>query len=241
MKFIRFFICFLILSSCKKENPSITFSEINILKENTTRVEINIPKATGNSEASKAINATLNHFVYQALHVDASEEKKETLRESILSFNEAFANFNALISSELRSELPTWEALIDGEVLYTNENVACIVMNSSINTGAANNNMVLKFFNFNPKTGNVLSTKDLVHNMNEFTPLVKRYYEKEIGSTFNDATSLLNENVFKLPETLGFSDEGIIIFYDNFDLGGFEKEIIEFTIPYEVANDYLKI
>jgi len=241
LKFLRLLVILLIVSSCKKESASITFSEVNILKESKTTIEINMPKAIGKPKAVNNINATLNDFVFQVLHVDASEEKKETIEESILAFNQAFANFNSLINSELRGQLPNWEALIDGEVIYTNENIACVVMNSSINTGAANSSMILRFYNFSPKTGAILNTSDLVNHVEDFTLLVKRYYEKEINSSFNEATTLLSENVFKLPENLGFSDEGVILFYDNFNIGGFEKEIVEFTIPYEVANDYLKI
>ena len=114
-------------------------------------------------------------------------------------------------------------------------------MNSSINTGAANSNLILRFFNFDAKTGNLLTTKNLVNDIEGFTSLVEKYYNKEVNSTFIEADNLLNNNQFKLPETLGFSEEGVIILYDNFKVGAFEKEIIEFTIPYQVADNYLKI
>jgi len=45
---------------------------------------------------------------------------------------------------------------------------------------------------------------------------------------------------FKLPKTIGFNEEGIIIFYNNFEFGALSKEPVEFTIPYVVANSYLK-
>ena len=112
-------------------------------------------------------------------------------------------------------------------------------MNTSINTGAANTSMVFKFFNFDNETGNLLTTEELVNNPSEFKILIKQYYDKEINTVFSDVD--ISNNTFKLPETLGFSDEGVIILYDNFDLGSFEKEIIEFTIPYDVANQYLNI
>ena len=219
----------------------LQFSEINILNVKQTSIEINIPKAQGNLKASEGINTVLNDFVCQALHLDASKEKANSLEESMNVFNTSYANFNTLISSELQEELPVWEALIDGEVIYNTENIVCIVMNSSINTGAANSTMVLRFFNFNPNTGTLLNTKDLVNNITDFKALVKKYYNKEISSSYIESDNLIESNTFKLPKNIGFSDEGVIILYDNFDVGAFEKEIIEFTIPYEVVNDYLKI
>ena len=241
MKFLRLLILFLVFSSCKKESATLTFSEINIFKETTTTIEINMPKAIGKGQAAEKINTTLHTFVCNALHIDASVEKKETLDESMQDFNNAYANFNTFISEELKEELPKWEALIDGEVIYNNLNFACIAMNSSINTGAANSSLLLRFFNFDTNTGNLLTTNDLINNIEEFTSLVEKYYNKEVNSTFTDADNLLNDNQFQLPETLGFSEEGVIILYDNFSVGAFEKEIVEFTIPYQVANTYLKI
>ena len=241
LKFLRLFIILLVFSSCNKESATLTFSEINIFKETTTTIEINMPKVLGKGPAVEKINTTLNNFVCHALHIDASTEKKETLEASMQDFNNAYTNFNTLISSELKEELPKWEALIDGEVIYNNTNFACIAMNSSINTGAANSNLLLRFFNFDANTGNLLTTNDLINNIEDFTNLVEKYYNKEVNSTFTDADNLLNNNQFKLPETLGFSDEGVIILYDNFSVGAFEKEIVEFTIPYQVADTYLKI
>ena len=241
MKHLRLLICFCVLFSCKKEPQALQFSEINILKTDQTNIEINMPKAEGESKASERINTILIDFVCQALHLDASKEKETSLAKSMDAFNASYADFNSLINSELQEELPVWEALIDGEVIYNDENIVCIVMNSSINTGAANSAMVLRFFNFDPRTGEFLNTKDLINDMDGFKTLVKKYYDKEVTSSYIESESLLESNTFKLPEHLGFSDEGIIILYDNFAVGAFEKEIIEFTIPFEVANAYLKI
>ena len=239
MKFYSLLVCLLIVFSCEKENASPSFSEVNILNEDVAKIEINMPMAHGNAQVSAKINATLNEFVCDALHLDASNEKQETIKASIKAFNESFSNFNTLISSELKSELPVWEAFVDGELIYNNETISCIAMNTSINTGAANTSMVFKFFNFDNKTGNLLTTEELVNNLSEFKILIKQYYDKEINASFNDVE--ISNNTFKLPENLGFSDEGVIILYDNFDLGSFENEIIEFTIPYDVVNPYLNI
>lgn len=229
------------ICSCKKESASLQFTEINIVNEGQTIIEINIPKAQGNSQVSEKINASINDFVCHALHLDASKEKQSTIKASIEAFNTSYSDFNTLITAELKAELPVWEAFIDSEVIYNNENISCIAINSSVTTGAANSTMVFQFLNFDTKTGNLFTTKDLVNNIDAFKVLVKKYYDKEINSSFNDADNFINNNAFKLPETLGFSDEGVIILYDNFDVGTFEKEIIEFTIPYEVSRDYLKI
>ena len=235
MKFSRLLMLFLTLTACQKDNKTIVFSEVNILNEDTAVIEINIPKAEAEEEIASKINRKLNDFVSDALHIETEKQKKETIEESIQAFKDAYSSFNTLISEELENELPVWEALIDGEVIYNKENIICIAMNASINTGAANTSMVFRFLNFNPKTGDLLTNKDLLTNEVEFTALVEKYYTEKTN------TSYINKDTFSLPNALGFTADGVIILYDNFNLGAFEKEIIEFTIPYSEANDYLKI
>ena len=45
---------------------------------------------------------------------------------------------------------------------------------------------------------------------------------------------------FQLPESIGFSDEGVIVLYNTYELASYSQGITEFTIPYEEANSFLK-
>lgn len=136
-------------------------------------------------------------------------------------------------------ELPVWEALIDGELTYKNENIISIAMNSSINTGTAKGNLKITFYNFDPISGDQLTIKTLVNNEQEFNQLVKKYYDKEVLTSYNNEQQLINNKDFKRPETIGFSDDGVIIFYNSYELLFPASEVLEFTIPYSVANPYL--
>lgn len=231
-------VLLVITTSCKDE-AILNFSETTYLEEHETLVEINIPKAEGNTTAAKNINNTLTKFACDALHIDSAKEKQESLEQSITAFNTAYKEFNDLLISDFPNDFPKWEALIDGELTFKNENIVSIAMNSSINTGAASSPLILRFFNFNQKTGAVLNTEDLVNNLVEFKILVKKYFDKEIETTVNNPEDFNYGDNFKLPETIGLSDEGIIIFYANSNLGHSLNDVIEFTIPYEVADDYL--
>ena len=236
LKLASFLICLIFFNSCKKE-ITLTFSETAVLEENEAFIEINIPKAEGNSETANKINTTLNLFTCNVLNIDASQDRKTTIDESIIAFNEAYKAFNKILLSEFPEDFPRWEALVDGEVSYQDENIVSIAMNGVVNTGSASSNMVFKFFNFN-MSGKSLETKDLINNIEDFTDLAQKYYAKEIMTSHKDGTVIESEN-FILPETLGFNEDGVIIIYDNFEFGNFTKEVIEFTIPYEATNQYL--
>ena len=48
-------------------------------------------------------------------------------------------------------------------------------------------------------------------------------------------------NRFELPESLGYSDEGLIILYNPYEIASYAQGIIEFSIPYEDVNSFLNV
>ena len=46
---------------------------------------------------------------------------------------------------------------------------------------------------------------------------------------------------FQLPETLGYSDEGLIVLYNPYEIASYSQGIIEFTIPYSEISSFLNI
>ena len=230
------FTCLLLTVSCQKDKV-ITFSETQISKEKETFVEIIIPKAQGKSKTAKNINNTLIGFACDVLNIDSAKNKKESVEESIKAFNDAYINFNETLLSNFDNKFSRWEALIDGEVSYQSEGLVSIAMNGSISTGSASSSLRFKFFNFDLTNGKSLATKDIINNMDAFKTIAKKYYDKEILTTYTSLTDDTSD--FKLPETIGFNDDGVIIVYDNFELGNFTKELVEFTIPFTVVDQYL--
>ncbi|WP_290699215.1 DUF4163 domain-containing protein [Lacinutrix sp.] len=222
--------------SCEDET-TINFSETSIIDEDETTVEINIPKAEGKTEAAKKINATLSLFVNSALNIGVDSNTKTNAEESIEGFKKAYKDFKTQIGKTLYTNLPPWEVLIDGEVIYKSKTLTSIAMNSSINTGGAQSVLTFKFYNFDSKTGKELKTKDLLNDVSAFTDLAKKYYDKELLSAKNERIKAFETDIFALPENLGFSENGVIVFYETFNSA--TNNVIEFTISYTVANDYL--
>ena len=46
---------------------------------------------------------------------------------------------------------------------------------------------------------------------------------------------------FQLPESIGFSDEGVIILYNPYEIASYSQGIIEFTIPYNEIDANLNL
>lgn len=236
LKIFGFILFVTVWYSCDKEVP-LKFTETQIIDRDETTIEINIPKAEGQSEAAKQINTALRQFVNTVLNIENSYPIKVDTKKSIAGFKKAYANFKTQLGNTLYTNLPAWEVIIAGEILHTNETLVSMAMTSSVNTGGAHGNLVFEFYNFDIKTGNQLTTKNLINDVQAFTKLAKKYYDKELLSANESRISAFEARTFEIPENIGFSEEGVIVFYDTFN--SISNHSIEFTIPYIEANPYL--
>jgi len=135
-----------------------------------------------------------------------------------------------------------WEAQIEGEVTYQSPEITCVAINSYLNTGGAHGSMNISFLNFNSQTGELLKNDEFIKS-NDFLKLAKTYFRLEIEETldkdsFND---YFWGDDFHLPENIGFSDEGVILLYNVYEIAPYSEGITEFTIPFEKVLPYLRL
>ena len=232
LKSLVFLFVFGMFLSCEEE-LYVTFTEINILEEKDAIVEINIPKAEGDNEIVNNINSVLENFTKTALSSDSITNSKDSFEEKIVQFNSSFLNFKNEMSDELKSELTPWEVSIEGEVIYQSNNLISISINKYLNTGGIHGSSKVSFLNFDSKTGNQLDYNDFITNKNELKKFLKSQFEKKVGSISLDD--------FKLPETIGISDEGVIILYNVNEIPSYIDKLTEFTVPFDEIERFLKV
>ncbi|OUR93941.1 hypothetical protein A9Q87_04330 [Flavobacteriales bacterium 34_180_T64] len=234
--------CVLLLTigflSCAVE-AKLIFKEFYLSKTENAIIEINYPKAEGSDPVAQTINTTIESHI--AKQIDMSEDTlvNPSLEIVVKQFDDEFIAFK----KDFPATAQKWEALIDSEVTYESNDLISIAINSYLDTGGAHGNSYIEFLNFDPTTGHVLKTSDLIRELEGFTALVETYFLKE------EATKSEEEQIedvffgkgFQLPESIGFSDDGVIILYNTYEIASYAQGITEFTIPYEDANPYLKI
>ena len=222
----------LVFSCLETTTTPVIFSETNALFEDNAVVELNIPKAEGNSEQSIAINKVIeNHIANMLVFLD---EPSDTLRLNYAikafdleykSFKEGFGEGNMV-----------WDASFDGEVTYQSPILISIAINSYVNSGGAHGNSNVTFYNFDAN-GNVLKFDDLFENKERLTSIAKTYFEEETrGSDIN----YFSGEEFYLPANIGFNDDGVIFFYNVYEIASYADGITEFTIPFQELETNLK-
>ena len=119
-----FFLTLLI--SCQTESK-LTFEPVQLQGENCEdcpRIDINIPNALDSSPISEAINRSLREEIISILSF--TEDKDiDTPEKALQSFTESFKEVKTKFPDEVQ-----WEAEIEGEVIYEDENIITILMNS---------------------------------------------------------------------------------------------------------------
>ncbi|WP_396602754.1 DUF3298 and DUF4163 domain-containing protein [Algibacter sp. R77976] len=223
--------CILVFINCKVEQKTV-FSEINISTESNTIVEVNIPEASGNETVSNQINSHIQKLVITALHIGNPDEITSTsVEKSIDSFNNEFNAFK----NDFPESSQLWEAQIDGEVMYQSSEVISIAITTYTNTGGAHGVLNISFLNFNPETGEKIENNQLFNNIKALKKIAESHY---IDSS-KDKSLILDSEEFKLPENIGYSEDGIVFLYNTYEIAPYAKRIIEFAIPYEAIESYL--
>ena len=138
-----------------------------------------------------------------------------------------------------------WEAKIDAEVAYENNDLITIMLNSYIFTGGAHGYGSTRFLNFEKKSGLELGRKDLFKNQGDFVDFAEerfRMQEKIPNDQSINSTGLMFElDEFYLPENIGFTQSGLKLLYNPYEVASYADGTIEMTIPYGEVEKFLAI
>ncbi len=222
----------IILFSCE-EITLVNFTETNALYEDNAILELNIPKAEGNTSQAQAINKVIeNHIANMLVFL---EEPSDTLQldYAIKAFDSEYKSFK----DGFGESAMVWDASFDGEVTYQSTEIISIAINSYVNSGGAHGNLNITFFNFDA-SGTLLEFDDLFTDKDGFSEVVETHFEKETKDI--DINYFFGET-FHLPANIGFNDEGVAFFYNVYEIASYADGITEFTVPFEAIEGYLNI
>jgi len=239
LKKYSFIVIILTLIFSCKEEIKIDFLEQNIERNDVTEISINFPKAEGTKDIANKINKTISDHIVSQMNLNEDDPSTVSIDNAITTFNTEFKNFK----NDFPDTAQKWEAFVDGEVTYRSPEIISIAINTYLDTGGAHGNTNVVFFNFNAQTGELFKTKDLIKNIEALSDVIKEKLKDEIKAN-SDNESMEDEffgKEFQLPESLGYSDEGIIILYNPYEIASYAQGIIEFTIPFEDVSSFLNV
>ena len=229
LRLAKIFIFFFTLVSCEID-PEIIFLE-SVIESDDSVVYVSLPVVDGNSDLANTINTSIRSIAVKSLSItdtltlNGLENQIKAFDNSYKEFKKQFPDFQG-----------TWEAQIEGEVLYQSSEIISIGVTSYVNTGGAHGITHIDILNFNSESGKQLFVSDLISNAEDFRETAVLFFNEEIK---NKNTVVFKANEFTLPQNIGYSQEGIILLYNVHEVAPYSSGIIEFTIPYSKVGNYL--
>ncbi len=232
-----FIIVLALFSACDEAVKPLEFKTHNI----DTAYEANITVAFDEAEKNKVLSKTVNKTIEDAIIETVNSAEKASDLETVLkNFNNEYLKFTSDYPDVTE---PVWELNIETELTYQSEDVITIAISTYEFKGGAHGNDQVKLLNIDTKTGQVLDINVIINDIDGFTKLSEAEF---ISSLKEDDDNITIENFFfgkpfQLPENIGFSEEGLILIYNVYEVTSYDLGYTEFMIPFEKVESYLKL
>ncbi|MCK0188677.1 DUF3298 and DUF4163 domain-containing protein [Arenibacter sp. F20364] len=231
----------LFLWSCEKDNR-LTFEPLEFISENCShcpKVTIHIPKALDDKPISSVINNSVREEVISLLIYD-DEIEASTIEEAILSFKNGYLELKEMYPDEPVG----WEANIDGKVTYEDKNILTIQVNAYSYTGGAHGFSSTRFLNFDKAKGLEMETMELFKDPLEFQKFAEGKFRNQekipAAGSINATGFMFEDDEFYLPQNIGFTQEGLQLFYEQYEVASYADGPIILTLNYKELEHYLK-
>ena len=239
MKKISFlFIIALVVSACNKD-VKLKFEPQLIEKSEGTSIVINYPKAIGTKAVAEKINQQIEYVIANEMNMADTSENNISVSEAISAFNKEYKAFK----DDFQDSSQKWEVKVDGEVIYESPEVICLSLQSYIDTGGAHGNGKVTFLNFNPETGAILNQNDIINNTAEFKKIAEKAFKEQTKPKDSNETieDFFFGEDFQLPSNIGFTDAGLVLLYNNYEIASYAQGITEILLPYSQIKDVSKL
>ena len=238
--FLTLLLFLLVFMGCE-EDTSLIFEPMtfgNKTCENCALIEIDIPKAIGNKSIDEVVNTALREEIISILKYD-DEIDVSTIDSAILSFQKEYDK----LKSKFPEESTKWEATVKGTVTFENNQILTIRLDYYLFTGGAHGYSSIRYLNFDKTKGKELGNKELFKDMEAFKNLAESKFREEekipMTSSINSTGFMFENDTFYLPENIGFTQEGLQLFYEQYEVASYADGPIVLVLPYQEIKKYL--
>lgn len=207
-----------------------------------SQITINYIRYVGNKDVAEKVNSTLEDYIISALVLE------EDSIPNIKSIQEAAKDFNDSYQRD-KKQFPDMAGEYFAEVsvanLYLSDDILSFELRKNLYTGGAHGYSATEFVNFDPNTGDVISTKKIIKDNNGFLSLAEKTFRQQHNipsdHSINEAGFWFEDDKFNLPESIGFTSDTLIFIYNQYDIASFADGPIELKIPKKEVAPFLNI
>ncbi len=139
-----------------------------------------------------------------------------------------------------------WTYKASVQVLVASDTLISLQVNVESFTGGAHGSYATNFVNIDPKTGTAYLLDAFLRP--GYQPVLKELGERDfrLQRELDEATSLEDagfhfpENQFSLNDNYGFRKEGIVFFFNSYEIAAYSEGPTEILIPYEALGGWYR-
>jgi hypothetical protein len=201
--------------------------------------EVNYPEFSG-------LDSVVERKIRREIEAMVSMGNPEAQGKSMKQIGEDFIQEYVEFNKEMPDAAGGWYYNADVSVEVLTDTLISMTVSQDYFTGGAHGGADTYFINVNPSTGAEFTLDNLLKNgyQEPLTKLGEQIFRKvkEIPDTAS-----LNENYFEFPDdtfqlnkNYGFRKEGIVFYYNNYEIAPYAAGPTEVMIPFETIREWIK-
>lgn len=249
IKIILFVVFLGLCFSCSHEKPlvftpkNIAEADLSICKESPCpEVTVTYIEVSGDTAIAEKVNLQIHNFICQALFI--GPENTAPISTSIVAAMESFIEIWRRDSQEFPDMSADYVAEVTVTESHTGISLLSFEQRSYLFTGGAHGYGHTSFLNIDPRNGERISREALFTNIETFTSFAEGKFREAQGilegDSINSTGFWFENDRFALPEAIGFSDENLILHYNQYEIASYADGPIEIEIPLSEIEAYLK-
>ncbi len=201
--------------------------------------EVNYPEFSG-------LDTLVERKIQREMEATVSMGDPEAEGKSMKQIGEEFIQEYEDFKKEMPDESGGWYYKADVSVEVLTDTLISLTVQQDYFTGGAHGGADTYFKNFNPRTGAEFTLDNLLKTgyQEPLTKIAEQIFRKvkEIPDTAS-----LNENYFEFPDdtfqlnkNYGFKKEGIVFYYNNYEIAPYAAGPSEVVVPFESIREWIK-
>lgn len=195
-------------------------------------VRVSVPEAAETTPLGRGVNRAIREEVIELL--DYGETRNATnIPEAIEAFGAGYRE----VRQQFPDEAIGWEAAIEGFVTYEDAAVLSLRLEMYTFTGGAHGLSTTHYLNFDKVSGEELDNEALFADWDALEKLAEKSFREAnqipYGTNINETGFMFEGNRFHLPENMGFTAEGLELYYNPYEIASYADGPINLTLPLE--------
>lgn len=201
--------------------------------------EVTYPEFSG-------LDTAVDNVIKRKIDAAVSLGNPESQGQSMQLIGEIFINDYDDFKSEIPEAFGGWHYTAKVAVEVLTDTLLSLSVHDEYYTGGAHGGSGVYFININPKTGAEFTLDNFLKpDYNDaLTTIGNRIFRqaRELPDTasLSDSYFEFPENRFELNNNYGFKKEGIVFFYNNYEIAPYAAGPTEVLIPYKDLADWIK-